>query len=164
MVVPKKYNAVSLQHGHMLLDFIVWPVSVLHTNIVFQNVLSMCRIPGKLREMLETNVVGVHAMVQGFMPLLQSGKNKTSATVMPVSGCCCLSDTRSSSQSLLLGKHTVITNYKCNSHACVRLLLSFAHTQSSLQTLLLGKHTLIRNCKCNCHACVRLLLSCTHTE
>ena len=70
-------DAVSLQHGHMLLNFIIWPVSVLHTNIVFQNVSSMCRKPDQLREMLETNVVGVHAMVQGFMPLLQSGKRKT---------------------------------------------------------------------------------------
>jgi len=36
--------------------------------------------------MLETNVIGVHAMIQAFLPLLQSGQKKTVINISSAMG------------------------------------------------------------------------------
>ena len=39
-----------------------------------------------LRDNLEVNVIGVHAMIQAFLPLLQSGHSKTNVNISSGSG------------------------------------------------------------------------------
>ena len=45
-----------------------------------------CRPVDTLRQTLEVNVIGVHAMIQAFLPLLQSGQKKTVVNISSGSG------------------------------------------------------------------------------
>ncbi|KAL0047047.1 hypothetical protein WJX82_004986 [Trebouxia sp. C0006] len=42
--------------------------------------------PDAIKEMLETNVIGVHAMIQAFLPLLKSGQKKTVINISSAMG------------------------------------------------------------------------------
>jgi len=48
--------------------------------------MACCRTVERLRENLEVNVIGVHAMIQAFLPLLQSGHSKTIVNISSGSG------------------------------------------------------------------------------
>ncbi len=45
-----------------------------------------CRKPDAVTKMLQTNVAGVHAMIQAFLPLLQSGEKKTVINISSAMG------------------------------------------------------------------------------
>lgn len=93
-------------------------------------VYDACREVDSLRQTLEVNVVGVHAMIQAFLPLLQSGHKKTVINISSGSG------------SLSRRYDEVITM------ACKLDSIPYCGLWSCAHALLLGKTMATHLCEC----------------